>query len=131
MEPQFYALLLNKLGLETDPRFTRQWDKQRWPELRGQLAEIFASRPQAHWCELLEGTDACFAPVLSPREAAQHPHLSERAVYFERDGLLQAAPAPRFDGHVVEPGPIPARGQHTEAVMTALQGGDARAAWQS
>jgi alpha-methylacyl-CoA racemase len=131
MEPQFYALLLNKLGLESDPRFTRQWDKQRWPELRAQLAEIFASRPQAHWCELLEGTDACFAPVLSPREAAQHPHLSERAVYFERDGLLQAAPAPRFDGQVVAPGPIPARGQDTDAVMAALQGDNAGAAWHS
>ncbi|MCY1265838.1 Acetyl-CoA:oxalate CoA-transferase [compost metagenome] len=131
MEPQFYALLLQKLGLQDDPRFARQWDTRSWPELRAQLAQIFATRTRDEWRELLEGSDVCFAPVLSPREAAQHPHLVERNVYFQRDGLLQAAPAPRFDGQVREPGAIPQRGADTEAVMAALQGGDLGAAWRS
>ncbi|MCY1361564.1 hypothetical protein D9M69_482340 [compost metagenome] len=65
----------------------------------------------------------CFAPVLSPREAAEHPHMVERDVYFERDGMLQAHPAPRFDGQVMTPGAIPPRGIHTEQVMAALDAG--------
>lgn len=131
MEPQFYALLLQKLGLEDDPRFARQWDSKRWEELRGLLSDVFASRPRAHWCDLLEGTDVCFAPVLSPREAAQHPHMVERGVYFERDGMLQASPAPRFDGRVATPGAIPTRGAHTAQVLAGLDGDDLAAVWRS
>ncbi|MND72611.1 E-cinnamoyl-CoA:R-phenyllactate CoA transferase [compost metagenome] len=130
MEPQFYALLLEKLGLKDDPRFAKQWDMNRWEELRGAFAEIFASRPREHWCQLLEGTDVCFAPVLSPREASQHRHMVERGVYFERDGLLQANPAPRFDGQVVTPGAIPSRGAHTEHVLAALDNNDLAAVWR-
>jgi alpha-methylacyl-CoA racemase len=130
MESQFHALLLNKLGLEDDPRFAKQWDMSRWEELRGLLAEVFASQPQEHWCDLLEGTDVCFAPVLSPREASQHPHMVERGVYFERDGLLQTSPAPRFDGRVQVPGSIPARGEHTAGIMSALDVGDLAAVWK-
>lgn len=131
MEPQFYALLLDKLGLTDDPRFSRQWDARQWPQQREYLAEIFASRSRAAWCELLEGSDVCFAPVLSPREAADHPHMVERGVYFERDGLLQTAPAPRFDNQVKIPGPVPSRGEHTSSVMAALACGDLAAAWEA
>ena len=130
MEPQFYALLLNKLGLSDDPRFARQWDASRWPEMREQLALIFAGRSRAAWCELFEGSDVCFAPVLSPREAAEHPHMVERGVYFQRDGLLQTAPAPRFDDQVKTPGPVPQRGQHTHSVFAALERGDLAGAWK-
>ncbi|MCY1457677.1 hypothetical protein D9M71_749920 [compost metagenome] len=98
--------------------------------MRQHFAEVFASRSRSDWCELLEGTDVCFAPVLSPREAARHPHMAERGVYFERDGLLQTAPAPRFDGRVAEPGPVPTRGQHTDDVMAALGRGDLAGAWK-
>lgn len=129
MEPQFYALLLEKLGLQDDPLFAVQWDQARWPQMRTQLAEIFATRTRAEWCALMEGTDVCFAPVLSPSEAVAHPHMAARGVYFERDGLRQAAPAPRFDGQLVDPRPVPLRGEHSEAVMTALQGNDPGAAW--
>ncbi|MBM7061837.1 CoA transferase [Pseudomonas sp. UL073] len=125
MEPQFYALLLQKLELQDDPRFAKQWDMKRWPELRAAFAEVFASRTRSEWCALLEGTDVCFAPVLSQREAAQHPHLVERGVYFERDGMLQASPAPRFDGQRVTPGEVPSRGAHTEQVMAGLEGNGA------
>ncbi|MNB87864.1 E-cinnamoyl-CoA:R-phenyllactate CoA transferase [compost metagenome] len=120
MEPQFYALLLEKLDLVNDPRFAKQWDMGRWDEMRAAFKEIFISRTREHWCELFEGTDVCFAPVLSPHESSKHPHMVDRGVYFERDGMLQAHPAPRFDGQVVMPGTTPTRGEHTEQVMAAL-----------
>ncbi|MNT47503.1 hypothetical protein D3C72_1842250 [compost metagenome] len=87
------------------------------------FAEIFAGRTRAEWCALLEGTDACFGPVLSPQEAATHPHNVARGIYFERDGELEAMPAPRFDGQARAPGAIPLRGQHTEQVLASLEHG--------
>ncbi|MCY1345986.1 CaiB/BaiF CoA transferase family protein [Pseudomonas jinjuensis] len=131
MEPQFYALLLEKLGLKDDPLFAKQWDKSRWEEQRAALAKIFAGRTRAEWCDLLEGTDVCFAPVNSQQEAARHPHMVERGVYFERDGMLQASPAPRFDGKVVAPGEVPTRGQDTAEVMAALEAGNIAGVWRS
>jgi len=121
MEPQFYALLLEKLELVDDPRFIRQWDMSRWGEMRSAFETVFSSRTREQWRELLEGTDVCFAPVLSPQESSGHPHMVNRDVYFERDGMLQAHPAPRFDGQVVMPGTIPTRGEHTEQVRRALE----------
>ncbi|WP_166363716.1 CaiB/BaiF CoA transferase family protein [Pseudomonas akapageensis] len=121
LEPQFYGLLLEKLGLQDDPRFARQWDKKRWDEMHEHFAELFQTRTRDQWCELLEYTDVCFAPVLSPTEAAQHPHNVARQVYFERDDMLQTVAAPRFDDQVVVPGPIPRVGEHTEHVMAALR----------
>ncbi|MCY1333247.1 Acetyl-CoA:oxalate CoA-transferase [compost metagenome] len=123
IEPQFYALLLEKLGLEDVPQFAGQWDRKRWPEMQRHFAEIFAGRTRAEWCALLEGTDACFGPVLSPQEAATHPHNVARGIYFERDGELEAMPAPRFDGQARAPGAIPLRGQHTEQVLASLEHG--------
>ncbi|WP_160105713.1 CaiB/BaiF CoA transferase family protein [Pseudomonas izuensis] len=131
LEPQFYTLLMHKLGLQDDPRFARQWDRKHWEELRGLLADIFARQPRQHWCDLLEGSDVCFAPVLSPREASQHRHMVERGVYFERDGMLQASPAPRFDGQRVTPGEIPDCGAHTAEVMDALGARGPTAVWRS
>jgi len=120
MEPQFYALLLEKLGLVDDPRFAKQWDKGHWSEMRSAFEQIFIGRTREHWCELFEGTDVCFAPVLGPHESVEHPHMVARGVYFERDGMLQAHPAPRFDSQVVTPGPTPTRGENTEQVKAAL-----------
>ena len=118
LEPQFNALLLARLGLSDDPDFRNAYDARRWPRLRERLAALFASQPRAHWVELLEGSDACFAPVLTPREALAHPHLSARGVYAERDGVLQAAPAPRFSATPSDnPGAVPARGEHGQAVL--------------
>ena len=120
IEPQFYALLLRKLDLLDDDRFADQWDRTRWPTLRQHLADLFASRTRAEWAELLEGTDACFGPVLSPSEAATHPHMRERGIYFDRDGLLQSKPAPRFDGAAPMPGPLPKRREHTQSILERL-----------
>ncbi|AOJ08281.1 CaiB/BaiF CoA transferase family protein [Burkholderia mayonis] len=118
LEPQFYALLLDKLDLTGDDEFRNQYDASCWPRLRERLAAVFASRPRAHWIALMEGTDACFAPVLSPVEAKSHPHLAARGVYAERDGVLQAAPAPRFSGSPnAQPGAVPRRGADSAAIL--------------
>jgi len=111
LEPQFNALLFAKLGLADDADFRNPYDPRHWLRLRERLATLFATQPRAHWVALLEGSDACFAPVLTPREALAHPHLAARAVYAERDGVLQAAPAPRFSATPSgTPGAVPERG---------------------
>jgi crotonobetainyl-CoA:carnitine CoA-transferase CaiB-like acyl-CoA transferase len=118
LEPKFYQLLVNKLGLESDPAFANAYDRRAWPELKRRFAELFAKRPRDEWCALLEGTDACFAPVLDPEAAAKHPHMAARDVYSNSAGLLQANPAPRFSGTPAgAPGAIPTRGADAEAVL--------------
>jgi len=96
LEPQFYALLVDRLGLaDVDPK--AQYDTSRWPALKARFRELFASRPSGEWRALLEGADACFAPVLTLEEAAAHPHNAARGVYREgAEGALEATEAPRF-----------------------------------
>jgi alpha-methylacyl-CoA racemase len=96
LEPQFYALLLDKLGLaDVNPK--AQYDRAAWPALKARLRALFLSQPSAHWRALLEGCDACFAPVLSLAEAAVHPHNAARGVYRQGpNGELEPAAAPRF-----------------------------------
>ncbi len=96
LEPQFYALLLDKLGLaDVDPK--AQYDMSEWPALKARFRELFLSRPSAEWRALLEGSDVCFAPVLTIAEAAAHPQNAARGVYRQSDdGRLDAAAAPRF-----------------------------------
>jgi len=111
LEPKFYALLREKLGLGDDPDFANGYDMSRWPQSKQRFAELFALRTRAEWCALLEGTDACFAPVLDPDEAAGHPHMVARAAYGRETGVLQANPAPRFSGFPdLRPGLIPTTG---------------------
>jgi len=95
MEPQFYELLRSKCGLE-DPGFDRQWDQSSWPLLKEKIAKVFQQRSRSEWCELLEGSDVCFSPVLSLDEAPKHPHNMARGTFFELDDIVQPAPAPRF-----------------------------------
>ena len=96
LEPQFYTVLLDKLGL-ADVDSKAQYDRAAWPALKARLRALFLSQPSAHWRALLEGSDACFAPVLSLVEAAAHPHMKARGVYKNgADGALEAAMAPRF-----------------------------------
>ncbi|MGD9549574.1 MAG: CaiB/BaiF CoA transferase family protein [Burkholderiaceae bacterium] len=119
LEPQFYTLLLEKLGI-TDPDFalSRQRDPAAWPGLKRKIADIFRSQPSSHWRALLEGTDVCFAPVLTLEEAAQHPHNRARGTFFEREGILQPAPAPRFSRTVPgQPGPSPYIGEHDDEIL--------------
>jgi alpha-methylacyl-CoA racemase len=117
LEPQFYALLLDKLGL-TDPIFQRQRDPSAWPELKRRFAEIFRSQPSAHWCALLENSDVCFGPVLTTAEAAQHPHNLTRATFFESEGVVQPSPAPRFSRTpATRPKPAPYIGEHDDELL--------------
>lgn len=125
LEPQFYALLLEKLGIDDlDPR--RQYDIAAWPALKARLTELFKSRTRDEWCALLEGTDVCFAPMLDLAEAAAHPHNRARGNLVADQGVIQSAPAPRFS-RSVPPGltaPQPA----TEAILDGLGVSPAEAA---
>lgn len=122
LEPQFYAEFLRRAGLDGDPRLESQHDAAAWPAQRAVLSEAFARRTQREWCAILEGTDACFAPVNDPAAAAVHPHMAARGTYAEIDGTLQARPAPRFsrDDPAQWPRAIPVPGEHTEAVLGEL-----------
>ncbi len=95
IEPQFYALLLEKTGI-TDPAFQQQMNAKDWPNLKAKLAAVIKEKSRAEWCTIMEGTDICFAPVLDWDEAPQHPHNKARETFVEIGGVVQPAPAPRF-----------------------------------
>jgi alpha-methylacyl-CoA racemase len=95
IEPQFYALLVEKAGLDAE-LFAPQMDASKWPELKATLASVFKTKTRDEWCEIMEGTDVCFAPVLSVFEAPEHPHNKARETFVEVDGVVQPAPSPRF-----------------------------------
>ncbi len=132
LEPKFYAELLDRLELKDDPDFANQFDKERWPVLKQRLADLFKAEPRDHWIDLLHGSDVCFAPVLSPTEAANDAHMSARNILREANGVLQAAPAPRFDGVMPpDPHPAPTSGQHTEEILSEIGVDDrAIASWR-
>ncbi len=118
IEPQFYAELRGKLGIADDADFDLQNDPSKWPALRARLAAIFATRTRDEWRALLEYGDACFAPVLSLREAPTHPHAEARAAFFELGGVIQPAPAPRFSATpAVSPSPYPGVGADTAEII--------------
>ena len=96
IEPQFYALLRERCGIADDPVFDPQMDAARWPSLKLRMADLFRTRTRDEWCALLEGSDACFAPVLDWDEAPRHPHNVARGTFATVDGVVQPAPAPRF-----------------------------------
>lgn len=95
IEPQFYAQLVHLAELDPD-FFADQHNPKRWPEMKQALAAVFKSKSQAEWCDIMEGSDVCFAPVLTLTEAANHPANIARQVYVDVDGVTQPAPAPRF-----------------------------------
>jgi alpha-methylacyl-CoA racemase len=125
LEAKFYSLLLQALAL--DEADWPQWDRERWPALNALLEERFAQRTLGQWRDALEGSDACFAPVLRFDEAGEHPHLAARGTYVRRDGVVQPAPVPRFGR---TPGAIqgspPRPGQHTGEVLAELAHDDQR-----
>jgi alpha-methylacyl-CoA racemase len=119
IEPQFYAELLRLSGLGEDEGLPHQMDKGQWPALKEKVAALFRTKSRAEWCEIMEHTDVCFAPVLSLWEAPEHPHNVERGTFMEVGGVVQPSPAPRFSrtpGGVQRP---PAHaGQHTDEILT-------------
>jgi alpha-methylacyl-CoA racemase len=119
LEPKFYALLIDTLGLTDDPDFDRQFDKQKWPELKERFAEIFRSKTRDEWCEIMEGTDICFAPVLDFAEAPEHNKARE--TFIEVAGVTQPAPTPRFSRTVsAVASPPPEIGRDTDDVLSSL-----------
>jgi alpha-methylacyl-CoA racemase len=119
IEGQFYALLLQQTGLTAEE--LPQWERERWPELKEKLAAVIRSRSRDEWCAVMEGTDVCFAPVLSMGEAPRHPHHAARGTFVDIGGVVQPAPAPRFSRTPAALSHPPAgAGQHTDEVLAAF-----------
>jgi alpha-methylacyl-CoA racemase len=117
LEPKFFAEMAARIGL--DARFIKgQQDRKLWPEMRAEMTRILRGKSRDEWCALLEGSDACFAPVLTMAEAPSHAHARSRQAFIEVDGVVQPGPAPRFDRST--PSPVraaPAAGAHTDEVL--------------
>lgn len=117
IEPQFYAELIEKLGLAGE-ELPAQMDKSTWDGLKTRFEGIFKSKTRDEWCEIMEGSDVCFAPVLAMSEVADHPHIKHRKTFVESNGMTQPAPSPRFSRTIPELGlPAAHAGQHSEAVL--------------
>jgi len=117
LEPQFYAELLRRTGLDRDS-LPPQMDRSQWPAMKERMRALFRTKTRDEWCALMEGSDVCFAPVLSMGEAVEHPHNRQRKTFVESGGFVQPAPAPRFSRTPGEiQGPAPHAGQHTERVL--------------
>ena len=128
LEPKFFAELVQRIGLDAG-FIARQYDRRCWAEMRAAIGALILARTRDEWCALLEGSDACFAPVLSLAEVGQHPHAQARQAYTEVGGVLQPAPAPRFSrSQPAQPSPAVPAGTHTLAVLAELGFSDAEVA---
>ena len=128
LEPQFYALLLEKCEI-SDESFKDQLDQNAWPIKREKLEALFKTKTQRQWCDIMEGTDVCFAPVLSLAEAPDHPHNKARGTFVDVEGVTQPAPAPRFSrtqGEIQSTAAL--TGEHTEEVFKSWGFSDAEIA---
>ena len=122
IEPQFYALLIEKLGVDLDAGdFMAQFDKAKWPGHKQVIADRISEKTCAEWCQIMEGSDVCFAPVLDMNEAPRHPHNKARNSFVELNGIVQTAPAPRFSETPgkIQGAPV-APGSDTRAVLSSL-----------
>jgi alpha-methylacyl-CoA racemase len=110
-------LLVEKAGL-TDPEFQAQMDKSKWPGLKKKIMAVFKTRTQAEWCAIMEGTDICFAPVLSMTDAPKYKHNTDRGTFVEIEGVVQPAPAPRFSAtpSAIQGRP-PGLGEHNAEIL--------------
>ncbi|MBO6784604.1 MAG: CoA transferase [Alphaproteobacteria bacterium] len=120
IEKKFYALLLDKLGLADADDLPDQMDRERWPELKARFAEIIRGKTRDEWVEIMEGTDVCFAPVMSMSEVHTHPHNIARENFVDVAGVTQPAPAPKFSrtpGRIHSPPSVP--GEHTDSALAA------------
>ncbi|WP_425408429.1 CaiB/BaiF CoA transferase family protein [Hyphococcus sp.] len=121
LEPQFYALLREKLNLAEDKAFDAQLDQSKWDLLKQKLTEIFKTQTRDDWCALLENTDVCFAPVLSMEEAPLHPHNVSRGAFITVDGVTQPGPAPRYsDSKNDHPTPAPDVGADAVEILSMI-----------
>ena len=118
LEPQFYALLCEKAGLGAD--FLPQMDMAAWPDRRAALTDLFRRRTRDAWCAIMEGTDICFAPVLTMAEAPAHPHNAARGTFVEAGGVTQPAPAPRYSRTSTRAPVMPRAEADTDSVLAGL-----------
>ena len=120
IEPQFYALLCQIAELD-EKVFSKQMSRDLWPEQKEEIKKIFLNKTRDEWCELMEGTDVCFAPVLDMSEAPEHPHNKERKTFIDLEGVTQPAPAPRFSRTEPEVVSSPSIvGEHTNEVLFSI-----------
>lgn len=108
IEPQFYAQLRQVAGIAEDTDFDAQMNPKQWPALKDKLTALFKTKTRSEWCDLMEATDICFAPVLSLTEAKEHPHNIARQTFVDVGGMMQPAPAPRYSVTVSDPPKRPA-----------------------
>jgi alpha-methylacyl-CoA racemase len=120
LEPQFYQEFLVRLNLTDNQAFAGQWDTILWPQCREVLKELFLSKTRQQWCDLLEGTDVCFGPVLDFSEAPKHPHNLARNTFLNINGVTQPAPAPKLSGYQPSVGVPPKTAQHNTEIMREL-----------
>jgi alpha-methylacyl-CoA racemase len=120
IEPQFYSELLRLTGLEQDEGFAAQMDRTSWPDLKERIGAVFMTKTRDDWCEIMEATDVCFAPVLTLAEAPKHPHNQHRGVFTEIAGVTQPNPSPRFSRtkEMIQ-GPPANPGEHTDQVLSS------------
>ena len=117
IEAKFYAELLKRSGLEGQ-EMPRQMDRKAWPDLKEKFAALFKAKTRDEWCKIMEGSDICFAPVLSMAEAPNHPHNQQRGTFVEVEGVVQPGPAPRFSRTPSKIQRPPAKpGEHTEEAL--------------
>ncbi len=120
IEPQFYAELIEKAGLSGE-ELPSQMDRGAWPDMKQRFEALFKTKTRDEWCEIMEGSDVCFAPVLTMSEAPSHPHNVARQTFVERDGLMQPNPSPRFSRTAPELDRPPSHaGQHTGEVLESF-----------
>jgi alpha-methylacyl-CoA racemase len=120
IEPQFYKLLIEKAQLDPD-KFADQYDQENWPELKKLLEKIFKTKTRQQWCDLLDGSDACFSPVLDFTEAPEHPHNIARSTFIKIDGTVQPGTVPKFSRSTSHlPSAPKSEGSDTESVLKEL-----------
>ena len=119
-EARFYALLLEKTGLDKAPDLPKQMDQSQWPAMKQRMRKIFLTKTRDEWCALMEGSDVCFGPVLDFDESVKHPHNVARNAFVTVDGFTQPAPAPRFErtpSEIRKPPSVP--GEDTDVTLLA------------
>lgn len=121
LEEKFYQLLLKRCGLDNDPDFADQFNKESWVRGKEKMKALFLTKTRDEWCVLMEGSDICFAPVLNFKEAADHPHNRQRQTFIEINSVLQPGPAPRFSATPSKPGLPPVEpGEDTSSILYAI-----------
>ncbi|MEG0858134.1 MAG: CaiB/BaiF CoA-transferase family protein [Pseudomonas sp.] len=119
IEPQFYQRLLELCEID-DPLFKNQWDRSLWPAQRAKLEVLFGSRTREQWCQLLEGTEVCFAPVLDFSEAPAYAHNQARGTFMHSAGVTHPAPVPRLSRTPAQAGEKVRNGQHNVQILREL-----------